>query len=244
MSASPSDTTHATRRGVRVWFMRSESARGYALLSPTLVVVVLGLVFPLIILITLSFWKQDYVNIIRTFTFENYFAFFEKKIYYLILYRSIRISAFVTLVTIVLAYPLAYYIAFHVQKNKIMWIIHGHDPVLDQLPAARVRVEGDSRLQRRHQFGIHVSGPDFRTAPVPALQPDRGGDHARARLGGGGHPSDLRVPGEDRPVPHRGRTRPGRECIHDFRARHTALVIARASSPRACWFSSPRWETT
>ena len=123
MSASPSDTTRATRRGVRVWFMRSESARGYALLSPTLVVVVLGLVFPLIILITLSFWKQDYVNIIRTFTFENYFAFFEKKIYYLILYRSIRISAFVTLVTIVLAYPLAYYIAFHVQKNKIMWII-------------------------------------------------------------------------------------------------------------------------
>ena len=123
MSASPSDTTHAIRRGVRVWFMRSESARGYALLSPTLVVVVLGLVFPLIILITLSFWKQDYVNIIRTFTFENYFAFFEKKIYYLILYRSIRISAFVTLVTIVLAYPLAYYIAFHVQKNKIMWII-------------------------------------------------------------------------------------------------------------------------
>ena len=123
MSAAPSEITHAARRGVRVWFMRSESARGYALLSPTLVVVVLGLVFPVIILTTLSFWKQDYVDIIRTFTFENYFAFFEKKIYYLILYRSIRISAFVTLVTIVLAYPLAYYIAFHVQKNKIMWII-------------------------------------------------------------------------------------------------------------------------
>ena len=123
MSASPSESIHATRRGMRVWFMKSESARGYALLSPTLVVVVLGLVFPVIILTTLSFWKQDYVDIIRTFTFENYFAFFEKKIYYLILYRSIRISAFVTLVTIVLAYPLAYFIAFHVQKNKIMWII-------------------------------------------------------------------------------------------------------------------------
>ena len=123
MTSSPTSSAHATRRGVRVWFMRSESARGYALLSPTLVVVVLGLVFPVIILTTLSFWKQDYVDIIRTFTFENYFAFFEKKIYYLILYRSIRISAFVTLVTIVLAYPLAYFIAFHVQKNKIMWII-------------------------------------------------------------------------------------------------------------------------
>ena len=123
MSASPSEPVRATRGGVRVWFMRSESARGYALLSPTLVVVVLGLLFPIVILTTLSFWKQDYVDIIRTFTLENYSAFFEKKIYYLILYRSIRISAFVTLVTIVLAYPLAYFIAFHVQKNKIMWII-------------------------------------------------------------------------------------------------------------------------
>ncbi len=123
MSASPSEPVRATRGGVRVWFMRSESARGYALLSPTLVVVVLGLIFPIVILTTLSFWKQDYVDIIRTFTLENYSAFFEKKIYYLILYRSIRISAFVTLVTIVLAYPLAYFIAFHVQKNKIMWII-------------------------------------------------------------------------------------------------------------------------
>ncbi len=108
---------------MRVWLMNSESARGYGLLSPTLLVVVLGLVFPVIILTTLSFWKQDYVDIIRTFTFENYFTFFEKKIYYLILYRSIRISAFVTLVTVALAYPLAYFIAFHVHKNKIMWII-------------------------------------------------------------------------------------------------------------------------
>ncbi len=123
MTSSTTASAPATRRGLRVWFMRSESARGYALLSPTLAVVVLGLVFPVIILTALSFWKQEYVEIIRTFTFENYFAFFEKKIYYLILYRSIRISAFVTLVTIVLAYPLAYYIAFHVQKNKMMWII-------------------------------------------------------------------------------------------------------------------------
>ena len=30
MSASPSESIHATRRGMRVWFMKSESARGYA----------------------------------------------------------------------------------------------------------------------------------------------------------------------------------------------------------------------
>ena len=123
MSVARTASGHTVRQRVRAWFMRSESARGYALLSPTLVVVVLGLLFPVLILTVMSFWKQDYVDIVRTFTTENYAAFFDKKIYYLILYRSIRISALVTLLTIVLAYPLAYYIAFHVRKNKMMWIV-------------------------------------------------------------------------------------------------------------------------
>ncbi len=104
-------------------FRRSESLRGYALLSPTLAVVLLGLLFPLIILFSLSFWKQEYVDLIQTFTLKNYADFFQKKIYYLILYRSIRISLFVMIVTVLLAYPLAYFIAFHVKKNKMMWII-------------------------------------------------------------------------------------------------------------------------
>ncbi len=108
---------------IRLQFRRSESIRGYTLLSPTLLIVLLGLLFPLIILFTLSFWKQEYVDLIQTFTLKNYGDFFEKKIYYLILYRSIRISAFVMFVTVLLAYPLAYFIAFHVQKNKMIWII-------------------------------------------------------------------------------------------------------------------------
>ena len=108
---------------IRFQFRRSESIRGYTLLSPTLLIILLGLLFPLIILFTLSFWKQEYVDLIQTFTLKNYGDFFEKKIYYLILYRSIRISAFVMFVTVLLAYPLAYFIAFHVQKNKMIWII-------------------------------------------------------------------------------------------------------------------------
>ena len=116
-------TSSSIYQKIRVKFARNESSRGYGLLSPALLVVLFGLLFPLLILLTLSFWKQDYVDIIRTFSFDNYKAFFEKKIYYLILYRSIKISALVTLVTVLLAYPLAYFIAFRVQKNKIIWII-------------------------------------------------------------------------------------------------------------------------
>lgn len=120
-TALESSTTFSER--IRVKFARSESARGLTLLSPTLLVILMALMVPLIILLTLSFWKQEYVNIIRTFSLDNYFAFFQKKIYYLILYRSIKISALVTFVTVLLAYPLAYFIAFHIQRNKIIWII-------------------------------------------------------------------------------------------------------------------------
>ena len=121
MHSTTSGQTLVSR--VLLRFRRSENLRGYALLSPTLTVVLLGLLFPLMILVTLSFWKQEYVDLIRTFTLTNYADFFQKKIYYLILYRSIRISLVVMLVTVLLAYPLAYFIAFHVKRNKIMWII-------------------------------------------------------------------------------------------------------------------------
>ena len=123
MSALTTSSDRTLVERLRIGFRKSETAKGYTLLSPTLLIVLLGLLFPLLILLTLSFWKQDYVDLIQTFTLTNYADFFRKKIYYLILYRSIRISAFVMFVTVILAYPLAYFIAFHVQKNKIMWII-------------------------------------------------------------------------------------------------------------------------
>ncbi len=123
MSTLTTSTDRTPVERFRIGFRKSETAKGYTLLSPTLLIVLLGLLFPLLILLTLSFWKQDYVDLVQTFTLTNYADFFRKKIYYLILYRSIRISAFVMFVTVILAYPLAYFIAFHVQKNKIMWII-------------------------------------------------------------------------------------------------------------------------
>jgi spermidine/putrescine transport system permease protein len=41
----------------------------------------------------------------------------------MLLARSIKISFFVTLVTLITTYPLAYYIAFYVKKNKMLWIV-------------------------------------------------------------------------------------------------------------------------
>ena len=104
-------------------YIESESLRGYTLLSPTLLAMLVGLAMPLIVLLTLSFWIQEYLDFIRTFSLKNYLDFFQKPIYTKILFKSIRMSAMVTFVTVLLAYPMAYYIAFRVKQNKLIWLI-------------------------------------------------------------------------------------------------------------------------
>ena len=104
-------------------YIKSESLRGYSLLSPTLLAMLVGLAMPLIVLLTLSFWIQEYLDFIRTFSLKNYLDFFQKPIYTKILFKSIRMSSMVTIVTVLLAYPMAYYIAFRVKHNKLIWLI-------------------------------------------------------------------------------------------------------------------------
>lgn len=118
---------------LRAFFLRHEPVRGYLLLSPTLSVMLLAMCLPLTILVAFSFWSQTYVEIHRVFTLENYETFFEQAIQHVIffekaifpalLFKSIRISLTVTLATLLLAYPMAYFVAFRVTKHKILWII-------------------------------------------------------------------------------------------------------------------------
>ena len=108
---------------LRRLFLKSESLRGFSLLSPTLLAMLLGLAMPMLVLFTLSFWIQEYLDFIRTFSIKNYLDFFQKPIYVKILFKSIRMSSLVTVVTVLLAYPMAYYIAFRVKRNKLVWLI-------------------------------------------------------------------------------------------------------------------------
>ena len=108
---------------VRRRFLRSAQMRGYALLSPTLFVMILFLVVPLGILFTLSFWKQDGLFFAPAFSFDNYLAFFGRIIYSKLLGTSIGTSLCVATATVLLAYPMAYCLAFRIKRAKMMWLI-------------------------------------------------------------------------------------------------------------------------
>jgi len=107
----------------RALFLKHEWLRGYTLLSPTLLVMICVLALPIFTLIVYSFWTQDYVTIDKSPTLNNYGTFFDKWIYGRLLLRSIRMSATVTFITILLAYPVAYFLAFRVKKNIMTWLI-------------------------------------------------------------------------------------------------------------------------
>ena len=108
--------------GFQKW-RRSESAQGLFLISPTLCFALLLLAVPLVMVAALSFWTQDYLTLDRTFTTANYVTAWTEPMYQYLMARSLKISIFVTVATVFLAYPVAYFISFHVApKRKAMWI--------------------------------------------------------------------------------------------------------------------------
>ena len=99
------------------------SVQAYLLLSPALITVVLALVVCLGVMLVLSVWTQSYLDISATWTLDNYQQLIEKPLFLKLLLRSAAISAIVTLVSVALAYPMAYFIAFDVHDRKLTWLI-------------------------------------------------------------------------------------------------------------------------
>jgi spermidine/putrescine transport system permease protein len=103
--------------------LRSEAGKGLTLVSPTFVYALLLLAAPLAAIVLLSFWSQQFLTIQREVTLANYTEALTDPLYRALMLRSLRISAMVTLVTVVLAFPVAYFISFHVRpERKSLWL--------------------------------------------------------------------------------------------------------------------------
>jgi spermidine/putrescine transport system permease protein len=120
-----SATTSRPRRGsgFKAYLNRSEAARGYLLMSPTLLILTIGIIIPSMILFAMSLWQRDGFGFDMTLTLTNYFRVWNEPVFGTLLQRSFWISGVATVVTVLLCYPMAYYVAFHVHRNKMMWII-------------------------------------------------------------------------------------------------------------------------
>ncbi|HVG46920.1 MAG TPA: ABC transporter permease [Rubellimicrobium sp.] len=111
-------------------FGRSPQARAALLSAPPFVYALLLLAFPLVAIVLISFWTQSGLTIDRAFTAANYREIFTGPIYiwgnanrWGLLPLSLFVSATVTLITVLLAYPIAYFVSFGVPtQKKSLWL--------------------------------------------------------------------------------------------------------------------------
>ncbi|GGL74687.1 ABC transporter permease [Wenxinia marina] len=104
-------------------WLTTERGRAATLVVPPFVYALLLLAIPVGAVILFSFWTQDFMTVDRTFTLDNYREIATTPVYGLLLRRSLFVSGTVTIVTVLLAYPIAYFVSFHVPAHrKSLWL--------------------------------------------------------------------------------------------------------------------------
>ena len=118
-------TAISTGQGIRFvrFFRRSEGARGVVLLSPTMLFMLAALAAPMTLLALYSFWTQRGYLLDTHLSLVQYQTSFGRASYRALFYRSLEISSLVTVITVLLAYPMAYFVAFRADKSKYVWLI-------------------------------------------------------------------------------------------------------------------------
>ena len=104
-------------------FRRSEAASGLVLVSPPAIYAMLLLGAPLGLLFLYSFLTDGYLTIVREFTLQNYADAWTDPLVRAVMLRSLGVSMVVTAVTVLLAFPVAYFVSFHVKpQHKSLWL--------------------------------------------------------------------------------------------------------------------------
>ena len=85
---------------------------------PPLLWVGLFLLLPYTLMFAHSFWAVHDGVLVHQWNLHNYSTLFSKSLYIEVLLRTMRIAASVTLCSLLLGYPLAYYLSFHAGARK------------------------------------------------------------------------------------------------------------------------------
>ena len=97
--------------------------RGAWLIAPPALYALLLLALPLGAVVVLSFFTQDYLTIVAEPTLANYREAATEPLYRQLLLRSLAIAGAVTVATVILAFPVAYYVSFQVApERKSIWL--------------------------------------------------------------------------------------------------------------------------
>lgn len=89
-----------------------------AVSAPPILWVALFLVLPYVLMFVHSFWAVQDGVIVHGWNVANYRTLFSNPLYIGVLFRTARIAASVTILSVMLGYPLAYFLSFHTGARK------------------------------------------------------------------------------------------------------------------------------
>jgi spermidine/putrescine transport system permease protein len=93
----------------------------WLLIAPLSIWMIAFLILPYCRILIQSFYTVGEFGVLKTdWALDSYHRFFTKELYYGTLLKTFGLSAIVTVCTLVLSIPLAYYIAFKARRNKTL----------------------------------------------------------------------------------------------------------------------------
>jgi spermidine/putrescine transport system permease protein len=109
--------------GRQWWRERLETSarwRGFSVGTAPVLWVAVWLGGPYLMLFVVSLWRVDYITIVRDWGLRNYATIFTEGFYLRTLLKSVAIGAATTTLATLIAFPLAYFIAFKVRRRKLL----------------------------------------------------------------------------------------------------------------------------
>jgi len=92
-----------------------------AVAAPPLAWVAVFLLAPYAFLFCYSFWAVSQQVIVHHWNLGNYRQLLDNSMYPTVLFRSMRIAGSTTVLSLLLSFPLAYYLSFHSRKKELLY---------------------------------------------------------------------------------------------------------------------------
>lgn len=92
-------------------------------LAPGLVILAAFSVLPLTLVGVFTFWRSSLSGLEPALTLENYRRFLENPVYVRLLLKSLRTAVTVTLLSLLMSYPMAFFLARILRRGRVIGII-------------------------------------------------------------------------------------------------------------------------
>ena len=91
------------------------------LILPQFIWIIFFLFVPLVVIVLFSFWTYVQAGFEPTFTLQNYIDWFSRRTFVMTLLLTLKFTGIVMGLTLVIGYPIAYFLTFHVKtlRNQI-----------------------------------------------------------------------------------------------------------------------------